>query len=202
MRLGAPASWTTTLRTADRKERLEAAVGLLREELRAHPSSRPSSLGDEPGIRKSEGLGPPDAEASETEPLGHPDAGGPTKRALADRESTRDFLESSLHGQQADPSWSYDQERRIEDALAKPESGAPRLLAVDCRTTFCGVYVQFAGREQGKQFLTALQHGSSPEFQNEFLMLADGWDDPEIELYLARDGEPLPVPGGDQALGP
>jgi hypothetical protein len=99
-------------------------------------------------------------------------------------------LNETLEREAIDPKWRAEMDERVKGFFAAADRGTS-LVGLDCRTTLCRANVQLADGEAKASFTRRvsdlLQKGA------EGYAYIDGPDDLAIEVFLTREGHPLPA---------
>ncbi len=129
-----------------------------------------------------------------------PGSGGHDGDPIEAVRRLREHWDSVLHEQDVDPGWTYAAEKELGEIVRRPDLGGAQLSDVDCRSTFCALRLVFATTQQRESFF----NGFAPAARNfgGFFMVAEGWDDTQVEVYVPRPGFQLPAQEDSSASNP
>jgi hypothetical protein len=115
------------------------------------------------------------------------------ERALAWSRAARVAFQDHLETEGTDGRWTADREGALRSVLVSAALGGPDVLQVDCRTTLCGIRLRFRDTTSREQFFARFRSAPVAAGMGPFFMVCDGWEDTEVEVYVAREGYGLPA---------
>lgn len=129
----------------------------------------------------------------------------PRSGPIVELEDRRDALErvalqavayeALLAAEAPDAAWAYRAERALADAARTAELGQAVVRRVECRSSMCVTALSFRAVEERERFFNSAPHHEPWRSMGEAFLYCEGWDDTEVEVFVARDGT-LPDPTG------
>lgn len=116
-----------------------------------------------------------------------------TAQALAAVRRTRAWYESQLDSESPDRTWGWQAERAISAAASMEGLGGGSLARLRCGSTLCGMSLHFESADARERFFAGFRFAPGIEKMGPFFMVSEGWDDTEVEVYVAREGRELPA---------
>ena len=127
------------------------------------------------------------AEPAEAEAAPSPAAS--PKEAMAKFERA---LATQIATEGDDPSWSRSTEARIADALRSDAFAGTKLRAARCQRTLCKIELAHVDADAQDTFLARVTH-TAPFNTRGYIKPSLPGEDAATEVYVARDGHPLPT---------
>lgn len=119
-------------------------------------------------------------------------AGGQADATEAVRETGR-RLDEALGAEGFDPAWAPDMERALQEAVEGPDFPEVELVGTQCASTFCRLDLRFTSEQDRSRFGLRFKSAPIGMTMGAYFLLSEGWDDMEVEFYVADEGRALPA---------
>lgn len=118
----------------------------------------------------------------------------PIAVAMARERKYAQDLDHVVAEEPRDAGWAWAIESGLRSDLGRSDLGSASVAGCECRTSLCRVQLRFRTADEREQFMSGARLAGVMRNLGGMFVRLDSWEDLDIEMYVARDGQSLPGP--------